>query len=209
MGEKKIIIRNAKGEDIPTIREMELASWGEELAATEEMFRARLEVFPKGVFVALMGERLVGVVVTEILANYDLAKPTPKWLATTDNGFIRGSHDPKGDTFFGVDLSTVLDVDRAEVGTMLVERERLLLQDLGLKRGVLGSRIPAYHRFAGKMPVEEYVWARDPQTGLLLDWQLNFYSQMGFAPVKIMPDYIEDPESMNFGVIVVWENPRR
>jgi hypothetical protein len=56
------------------------------------------------------------------------------------------------------------------------------------------------------MTAEEYAWAeRSP--GVPLDPELRFYRGIGLRPVRLVPDYFEDPGSLNWGMIVEMSNP--
>jgi ribosomal protein S18 acetylase RimI-like enzyme len=56
------------------------------------------------------------------------------------------------------------------------------------------------------MSVEEYVYART-KTGRVLDPELALYLSLGMKIEKIIPNYFDDPESLNYGVLVSWANP--
>jgi len=76
-----------------------------------------------------------------------------------------------------------------------------------LKRILLGGRLPRYHRYAGKMSVEEYIAASSPKTGKPLDPELYVYLKAGLKVVKVLPNYIPDPESLDYGILLEWRNP--
>jgi len=57
----KIKIREAKIDDIPQILEVEKAAWGEEKAATFEMFESRIKTFSEGTLVATINNKIIGV----------------------------------------------------------------------------------------------------------------------------------------------------
>ncbi len=198
----KIKIRTAKMEDIPEIIIVEEEAWPEGLRATEEMFRSRIETFPEGTLVAENTSRIIGVVATEIIKYVG----TPlSWYDITDNGSIRGTHDPNGDTLYGVDLSvspySLRGVSRSlllAVGKFVIARN--------LKRILFGARIPRYHKFCHRMNPEEYIKART-NSGKILDPELGFYVSIGLQITELLPDYIKDPDSCNYGVLLLWQNP--
>ena len=201
----KIRLRQARIEDIPEILIVEDEAWPEGLQATEEMFRARIETFPEGVIVAENTDRIVGVVVGEIV-KYDINAPRiPSWGEITDNGYIRRSHDPSGDTIYGVDLSVSPLASGGVSKTLMLAMGKLVIR-FNLKQGVLGARMPRYHKYADRMTPEEYLTART-KSGKYLDPEIWFYNKLGLQVVRVMPDYIEDPESCNNGVLLVWNNP--
>lgn len=197
-------VRQAGLRDIKKILQIEKEAWPKGLRATKEMFRSRLKTFPEGFLCAVMDGEIQGFVVTEIL-DYDMRGSRLSWQEATDNGYIRKTHNPNGDTLYGVSLSVSTHAQR-RVSVALLEATGKLVIKYGLKQGVFGSRIPRYHRYAGKMSVEEYIKAKT-RTGRLLDPELGIYQSVGLKPVRIIPGYIKDPESLDYGILVVWENP--
>lgn len=202
LSRQTIKVRQAVMEDVEGILNLEEEVWPEGLRATKDQFVSRIETFPEGILVAAINGTIVGVVATEIVV-YDLTKPGLTWAAITDEGFIKKTHNPAGDTLYGVDLS---------VSPFGVNAARMLMEQIGkltiryhLKRGILGARIPRYHKVASEIKVEEYVNGKKGHRPL--DPELAFYTRLGLKIAKIIPDYIKDPESCNYGVLMVWDNP--
>jgi len=202
--ERGLKIRQVQSRDIKEILRIEKEAWPEGLRATKEMFRSRLKTFPEGFLCAVMDEEMQGFVVTEIL-DYDIRSSSLSWQQATDDGYIRKTHNPNGDTLYGVSLSVSTHAQKT-VAVPLLEATGKLVIKYGLKQGVFGSRVPRYHRYASKMPVEKYIKAKT-RTGRLIDPELGIYQSVGLRPIRIIPDYIKDPESLNYGILVVWENP--
>ncbi len=74
------------------------------------------------------------------------------------------------------------------------------------RRGLLGARMPGYHRHAHRMTAPDY-WLAERRPGVLLDPELRFYSNFGMRPVRLVEEYFEDPDSLNWGVIVQMQVP--
>lgn len=198
----EIIVRRAEIKDIEGILNVEEETWPETLRATEEQFLSRIETFSEGTIVAVVDNTIVGVVATEIV-DYDLNQPALTWGEITDRGFIKRTHNPNGNTLYGVDLS---------VSPFGIGASKLLMQEIGrltirhnLKWGILGARIPRYHKFADSMSAEEYINTKKKNRPI--DPELIFYDRLGLKVIRIIPNYIEDPESCNCGVLLAWNNP--
>ncbi len=56
------------------------------------------------------------------------------------------------------------------------------------------------------MTPQEYIAAKT-SSGKCLDPEIWFYLKAGLQIVKVIPDYFEDPESCNNGVLLAWKNP--
>ncbi|MFH1294076.1 MAG: GNAT family N-acetyltransferase [Pseudomonadota bacterium] len=200
-----IKIRQARLEDIPGILDVEEESWPEHLRATEVQFVSRIETFPEGTLVAVMNGTIVGVVATEIVNYRDFRQSTAAltWDKITDQGFIKKTHNPSGDTLYGVDIS----VSRFAAGSssMLLRTIGRMTIRYGLKRGMLGARIPRYHKYADRMGAEQYVGIKRGNGPA--DPELMFYKKFGLEIIRVIPNYIKDPDSCDYGVLLVWENP--
>jgi hypothetical protein len=201
---KKIKIRQASLEDLSEIIRVEKEAWPEGTEASEEMFRSRMEIYPEGVHVAVFKGKIIGVVAFELI-NYDVNNPITSWKEATDNGMIKNSHNPKGDTIFGIDLTAVPDAPRGTGTRLLVEVGRQAITK-NLKRGILGGRLPYYKDYADKMTPEEYLKAKN-ENGEPLDPEVRFYKRAGLKIEKVLPNYFEDPDSLNYGVLLIWDNP--
>lgn len=201
----RIKLRQADMQDIPDILVVEDEAWPKELRATEEMFHARIETFPEGVIVAENTDRIVGVVVGEIV-KYDInAKTIPSWQEITDSGFIRRSHNSNGDTIYGVDLSVSPLASGGASKSLMIAMGKLVIA-FALKQGVLGARMPRYHKFVDQMSPEEYLRAKT-RGGRYLDPEVGFYNKLGLNVVRVLPNYFDDPDSCNNGVLLEWKNP--
>lgn len=202
----KVKVQQARIEDIPAIIEVEKAAWGEEKAATPELFESRIKTFPEGTLVALVDNKIVGVVATEIV-NYPEEKCLT-WYEITDNGYIKKTHNPKGDTLYGVDLSVHPLYQNKGVGKKLMIEVGKLAIKFNLKRGLLGGRVPYYHKYADRIKIEDYVSLKEKnEAGISPDPEIIFYLKLGLKILKIIPNYFQDPESLNYGILLVWENP--
>ncbi|NHJ47820.1 MAG: hypothetical protein FK733_08535 [Asgard group archaeon] len=204
MSNPKIKIRKASIKDLSEIIRVEKEAWPEGTEASEAMFRSRIETYPDGVFVALHKRKIIGVVAF-MLIDYDVDNPIPTWNEATDNGMIKGTHNPDAETIFGVDLTATPDAPRGTGTRLLMEVGRQAISK-NLKRGVLGGRLPEYKKYADKMTPEEYLNAEN-ENGEPLDPEVRFYKRAGLQIGKILPSYFDDPDSLDFGVMLIWDNP--
>lgn len=204
----KIKIRQAKNEDIPQILSIEDKAWGEKGAASREMVESRIKTFPEGTLIAESDGEIIGVVFTERV-DYDFKKDAFTWYEITDNGFIKNSHKPNGNTVYGIDLSVAPSFQHLGIGTKILENIGKLAIRYNVKYGMLGGRIPLYYKHTDKMTAEEYVNAvvntnKGPKS---LDPEIEFYKKAGLKIIKVIPNYYKDPESLDYGILLLWKNP--
>ena len=171
---------------------------------TLEKARRHFETCPEILYCLFLNGKLVGTLTNMFTTEQDLCDKKT-WLEKTANGTLE-CHRPNGKLAFGVDLSITKEAERKGLGTRMVLAALLVtLIGEGKKAAYLGARIPAYHRQNG-MSVDDYVFGvrtnRKP-----LDPEVYFYMKSGFEIVEIIPGYMEDPQSRDFGVLMKWENP--
>lgn len=188
---------------------VEQEAWPEEIQASREKFEARTEVFPEGFLLVSVPELgLVGVSTAQII-NYDPNSPPISWEEITDNGWIRQTHNPEGNALYLASVGASPKAAGLGVGSTLVQEQIALAKKRGLRYLVLGSRIPRYHHYHqqhGDTSIEEYVSLKRGDEAY--DPEIRFYERNGLKVVKIVPNYMEDdPESENYGAVMVWENP--
>jgi len=218
---KKIRVREARWEDLPGILEVENKAWPEKLRANRQVYEFRLKTFPEGLLIAEADGKIEGVVVTQKVSS-EVADQGRSWNEITDGGRIKKTHNPRGNTLYGVNLSVFSRAPRG-VATALLEAigKKAIINNI--KQIVLGARIPGFKRYFEEYChqhrlshlsekqkdeiAEEYIKTFTPK-GKPLDPEINFYyTKAGTSVLKLLPNYIEDPESLNYGVLLVWKNP--
>ncbi len=202
LDESPIEIRSLRLEDFEAARKVEAEAWGEQLRQFDrEQFSARVGKFPEGNICAVKDERMVGLINMQQL-NYDFDHPLATWDAATNGGFLR--HDPQGAYLYGVNLSIARHALLTGAGNLLMLKIGALMLDLNVRGILLGVRPLRYHLFARRLTFEEYLWDDE---GKVRDPELSLYCRMGFHIKLSLPNYFDDPESVNYGVLLMMDNP--
>jgi hypothetical protein len=170
---------------------------------TKEMVQSHFKICPDIIYCALESGALVATLTNMITTEEDMEK-NKTWLEKTGNGFLT-THRPDGDIGFGVDLTVSKKASRKVSDRIVLAALSISVCSKGIKAVYLGSRIPGYHKY-GQMPVEEYVFGKRAN-GKPLDPELYFYLKNGFEIVEIIPEYMVDSKSLNYGVLIKWSNP--
>ena len=196
----EILVRPATREDLDDLVRVENEAWPPEQAFTRAHFESQLRVFPEGVLIAEINGKIVGVMVVQIL-KYDLQRPVHTWYGATDDGFLERTHNPAGNALYIVSVGVSSIFQKQGVGSSLVKAVIGLMEKFNLDYCVAGARVPEYHRYYS-IPIEKYIT-------LDLDWQLRFYKKCGFEVQQVLPRYFHDPESLDYGVLVVYQNKNK
>lgn len=174
-----------------------------ELWWNHDQLRNHITCYPQGAICVEINGEIVGSI-TGLLVDYHSEMPGHTWEEATDAGYI-GSHRPEGKTLYIVDISVKPAFRKLDLGKLLMQGiyERVI-QD-GLERVLGGGRMSGYHRHALTHSPEEYVNA--VVAGDLRDPVISFLLRCGRTPVTLVPNYLEDKESLNYGLLMEWKNP--
>jgi GNAT superfamily N-acetyltransferase len=179
----------------------------EEELALEKHFLAHMQVFPEGQHALL--ENATGRVVgssSDLRMNLDLSHYQHKFLEGVGNNFFT-THVPEGAWLYGADIGVMPEFRGLGLASLLYTRRQTLVRDLGLMGHVAGAMPKGYGAFLHKLPIEEYV--NDVITGELNDPVLSVQLRRGYRVYGIIPDYLEDASTANYGVLIIWRNVNR
>jgi hypothetical protein len=200
----QIKVRLADQSDLDRYIKIQEHSWEDGLEVSHDRARSRFLVNRGGILVAEYQGTVVGTITTIRINNYDFDHPMT-WNQVTGNGYCR-THQPEGKICYGVDLS--VDHTLAPPGTVdaLFVACMQYVIDLGVKYFVLGGRMPGYHEYTEHFTPEDYLFRK--VNGKYMDRQVQMYSEVPLMKVlRVIPDYFEDPASLNYGVLLRWRNP--
>jgi hypothetical protein len=68
----------------------------------------------------------------------------------------------------------------------------------------MGGRIPYYHKCSG-LDVKTYIGLKNGY-GEIFDPEYRLYKRLGGKLIRIQADYFKDPESLNYGLILKYNN---
>lgn len=202
---REMIFRSAELGEISKIAELEKSVWAE-AAASEEQIASRIKTFQRGNFIALFEGRIVAYCSIEYVDN--LREKNFSWNEITDHGFIRLSHKPEAEYIYGVNLSVHHSMNGYKLGNRMIFFGFLVAIEANKKGGFIGSRLPGFAAYKNRYPkisAEDYSNLR--RNGRRRDYELNLYESQGFEIIKVMPNYFNDPASLNYGALVFWLNP--
>lgn len=171
---------------------------------TAPHFRRHVALFPEGQFVALDGERVVGLTAS-MRIPFDPANPfIESWHTTISDGWLT-RHDPAADWMYGVETCVHPDYRSQGIGGKLMEARFRVAQTLNLRGMVAGSAVIDYAKAPDHITPDDYV--QGVIDGTYFDTNLSKQLRKGFKAVALIPDYLPDPETRGWGVVIVWDNP--
>ncbi len=169
-----------------------------------EHFRRHVELFPEGQFVALAAGQVIGLTAS-MRIPFDPAHPfIESWEQTISDGWLN-RHDPAAEWMYGVESCVHPAYQGMGIGGKLMEARFEVARALNLRGMVAGSAIIDYYKVADRVSVEDYL--QGVVDGRYFDRNLSKQIRKGFRAVAPIPDYLPDPETRGWGVVIVWDNP--
>ncbi len=181
--------------------------WGaitkDEYLWTVDKVKSHFKICPQTTYCAFANGKMVATL-NNIFTTEEELRKNKSWLEKTGNGYLT-THVPTGNLGFGVDLSVTREAPKKVSDKLVLATVLVGIIGEGLKAGYIGSRIPSYHKHRD-IKVEDYVYGKR-RNGKPLDPELYFYLKDGFEIEEIIPEYMDDPDSLNYGVLIRWDNP--
>ncbi len=159
--------------------------------------------FPEGQICIENKGRVVAVALSLIVRYADWGDKHT-YAAITGNGYFT-THDPKGDTLYGVDLFVDPDFRDLRLGRRLYDARKELCEKLNLCAIVAGGRIPGYEKHMRKMSPRQYIELVKNKE--LHDLVLSFQLANEFHVRRIITDYEPlDRETQGCATLLEWIN---
>jgi ribosomal protein S18 acetylase RimI-like enzyme len=199
----EIVIVNTQLDWIPQLVELQIVCYPT-LADTSRFKAAHLEshlrVFPEGQWIALDGERAVGMS-AGFLYTFDFEHAHHSFDEIIDYGFFT-RHDPQGEHFYGADVSVHPAYRRRGIGRRLYDARKALVRQRGLRGIVTGAMIPGYVHYKAAMDAQVYV--EQVVAGEIFDPTLSMQLRQGFRVRGLLPNYLLDRATDGWSVLIEW-----
>ena len=203
----KALIRSYRREDFKELINIQAESFPppfpSELWWNEEQLTNHITLFPQGALCVEIAGELAGSM-TGLVVNFDPQDPDHSWDEITDSGYIR-NHNPQGNTLYVVDLCVRPKYRGLGLGKWLMQSMYEVVVYKNLKRLLGGGRMPGYHKEAQQITAEQYL--EKVVAGQLVDPVVTPLLHYGRTPVRVVANYLEDEESLNYGALMEWKNP--
>ncbi|MDQ3838016.1 MAG: GNAT family N-acetyltransferase [Thermoproteota archaeon] len=204
----KITLRNINNNDIPKIVSIQKESYSEVANGQiyiPQFLENHIRLFREGQFcVELDGEVVASA--TSLIVSLE-----PEYAEHTWRDVILRYGNPDlrpaamGDSLYADDLVTHPNFRHLGIGSLLFDARKQVALKYNLRRIIGGGRIPNYCKYADRISVQKYL--EKVQHGQIYDPVLTFQIRNGFKIVKVLPNYLYDPSSLNYATFIEWINP--
>lgn len=188
---------------VPTLQRICFPQTNAEVLFTEEDMLKHCEIFPQGTFMVLDGDRLVGLG-AGIFLNFDFEHPQHTLHGIAGEHGV-GNHNPKGEWYYGTDISVHPDYRRRGIGKRLYRLRKQVVRDHNKKGIIAGGVLPGFRKYLEEMSALDYVTR--VVAGELYDPTLSFQIKNGFQVRGVLENYFNDQRSGSWASLIVWENP--
>lgn len=182
-------------------RECFPAPFPEAFLWTSAHLAVHLSRFPAGQLVCLVEGGVVGSASAALISE-EVWTAHLSWEETL-GGFDFSGHDPSGTTLYGADISVSPSWRGKGVGRALYAARFDLVRQLALVRFGTACRMPDCA--ASGLPPESF--ARAVASGERVDRTLTPLLRYGLTLAAVLPDYMEDEESLNAAALLEWIPP--
>lgn len=197
-------LRQLEGADYAAIRDIMDRVYDHAGGAwTAKQFRAMLGRFAEGQLCIEDKGRVVAAALS-LIVDYKRYGDFHTHEQITGNGYFT-THDPNGDSLYGVDVFVHPDYRGLRLGRRLYDARKELCRKLNLRRIIFGGRIPHYDEYVGRMTPQRYIELVKNRE--IYDPVLSFQLSNDFHVRRVITGYLpEDSESHAYAVISQWIN---
>lgn len=201
--ETKLRVRQMKLEDFDAILSLQQKCFPGMSAWTHEQVQSQQKIFPEGQLVVEVDGEIVASS-SSLLLDYDDDLEWHDWKKTADSGFIR-NHRPRGDTMYGIEMMVDPEYRGMRLSRRLYDARKDYCRIHGVRRIIIGGRMPGYHQHADRLKPHEYIDRVINKA--LYDPVLTAQIANGFALQGLIPDYLpSDKESCGYATFLEWKN---
>ncbi|ALD22536.1 hydrolase [Hymenobacter sp. DG25A] len=200
----KLVLRTLRRGDYKAVRDiMDKVYSNMEGAWAQDEYNNLLRKFPEGQ-ICIEDNGIVVAAALAIIVEYSDFGDRHTYAKITGLGKF-DTHNPDGDTLYGVDVFVDPEYRSLRLGRRLYDARKELCENLNLRAMVAGGRIPGYAAYANEMTPAKYVeMVRNKE---ITDPILTFQLSNDFYVRKIIRGYLPyDSESKAFATLLEWIN---
>jgi predicted amidohydrolase/ribosomal protein S18 acetylase RimI-like enzyme len=203
LSEYMLSLRQLKLEDYENVEEIMNLVYPNMGAWTYDQFKAQINRFPEGQ-ICIEDNGKVVAAAQSVIITYEHYGDKHHYDQITGEGYLT-THDPNGDTLYGVDIFVHPDYRGLRLGRRLYDARKELCENLNLRAIVTGGRIPNYKHYSDDMSPQKYIdlVKRKEVFDPILSFQLN----NDFHVRKVITNYLpDDRDSKSYATLLEWIN---
>jgi GNAT superfamily N-acetyltransferase len=165
----------------------------------ESHFKQYVDIFPEGQFVILNEGRVVASTST-MRCDFDFEHPNHTFLEFTGN-LTLSTHNPIGEWLYGLDVMVSPDFRKKGLARAFYQARQKYVQSEKMKGQITTGMLNGYYPHRDKMSPEVYFDLLKEDK--IYDPTVSTQVKIGWELVGLIPDYLDDPQCGNYGVLMV------
>lgn len=198
----KYTIRHATEADVKQMAELQLICFPTLSAAeilTEEHFANHVSVFPEGQLVVTDNDRVIAS-----SSNLRIQFPSlqHRFMETTDNLWITGTHQPAGDWLYQFDIGVRPEYRGLKLSTEIYSTQQEMVRLWRMNGQMTVGMTIGYMRYQDIYTIEEY--CEKLKNNEITDPTVTPQRKAGFQWITPIYNYLDDPMAGNCGIFMGW-----
>lgn len=174
----------------PTLSEDELI--------TAAHYRNYVKAFPEGQFVVADGEKIIATTCA-MLTDFDFNHYQHSFKETIGDGTLN-NHNPNGAWLYQLDIGVHPDFRGKGLSRHLYRANHFVAKQLGLKGQLTVGMMNGYGTIKNIISADQYY--EELIVGKRNDPTVSVQMKIGFEPLGLVPNYLDDPTCGNYGVLL-------
>lgn len=173
------------------------------LAESEQLkavhYLRHIQLFGEGQFVITDTGNKVVAMTTTMRMDFDFLHTQHSFTETIAGGWLT-NHNPNGEWLYGLDIGVLPTYRGLGLARALYSTRQKLARRLGLKGQLTVGMMSGYGAVMDQISADEYY--HQLLAGKRNDPTLSKQIKLGFEPVALIPQYLNDPVCGNYGVLL-------
>ena len=198
--ERGLVIKNPSLDDVAALEHVQRTCFptlAEDEIISAAHYASHLRIFPAGQIAIYDGDALIAATTT---MRYSPVETSHTFLEVSGNLYLT-THEPDGEWLYGIDMGVLPTYRGRGLARQLYRARQDLVRQLGLKGQAIAGMIPGYGAHKDQYSLEEYY--QKVVQGEIWDATTSTQMRMGFKPIRLLYDYLEDPSSGNASVMML------
>jgi GNAT superfamily N-acetyltransferase len=196
-----LVVRHMQKEDAPALEILQIIVFpalNEDELILAVHYRRHLEVFPEGQFVITDNDKVIGMTTT-MRSNFNFSNHHHTFKETIAGGWLT-NHQPDGEWLYGLDVGVHPAYRGKGLARHLYRARHEIAKEFGLRGQVTVGMMNGYGTVSDKISGEKYY--EELLAGKRTDPTITPQMKVGFQPIALIGDYLNDPTCGNYGVLL-------
>ncbi len=196
-----LFVRHMQSKDVQQLEELQKIVFP--TLADDELIKAKhylkhLEIFPEGQFVITDKEKVIGMTTT-MRSAFDFSDSHHTFKETIAGGWMT-NHNPHGDWIYGLDIGVHPAYRGLGLARILYRARHDIARQLKLKGQLTVGMMSGFGAVKNEMSGEKYY--EELVARKRFDPTVSTQMKIGFEPIALIADYLNDPVCGNYGVLI-------